>query len=100
MVNRNNTLSPADAMSLNKGCEERPSRRKGGWEAGTEGVGAGAGPPGKGKATHQGLGGHRHSIIKYCKWLPYVSCYDRKVDLSFMASLGRYCSIPDKLLPT
>lgn len=36
--------SPA-AVSLNSGCEERPSRRNGGWETGTEGAGAGVGPP-------------------------------------------------------
>lgn len=47
MVKGSNRLSPAAAMSLNRGCEERPSRRKGGWEVGTEGAGAGAGPPGK-----------------------------------------------------
>ena len=46
MVTGRNGLSPAAAMSLNRGCEERPSRRKGGWEVGTEGAGAGAGPPG------------------------------------------------------
>ncbi len=40
-------------MSLNRGCEERPSRRKGGgWEVGTEGAGAGAGPPGKRGQQH------------------------------------------------
>lgn len=48
MVKESNRLSPAAAMSLNKGCEERPSKRKEGWEAGTEGAGAGAGPPGGG----------------------------------------------------
>lgn len=54
------TDSPAAAMSLNMGCEERPSKRKGGWEVGTEGAGAGAGPPRKRRATHQGLRRHRH----------------------------------------
>lgn len=39
-------LSPA-AISLNKACEEMPSRRKDGWGVGTEGAGAGVGPPGK-----------------------------------------------------
>ena len=29
-VKGSNRLSPAAAMSLNRGCEERPSRRKGG----------------------------------------------------------------------
>ena len=38
-------LLPA-AVSLNRGCEDRPSRRKEGWEMGTEGAGAGVGPPG------------------------------------------------------
>lgn len=36
-------------MSLKSGGEERPSRRKEGWEEGTEGAGAGAGPPGRGR---------------------------------------------------
>lgn len=39
-------------MSLNRGCEERPSRRKDGWEVGTEGAGAGAGPPGNREQQH------------------------------------------------
>lgn len=41
-------LLPA-AVSLNRGCEDRPSRRKGGWEMGTEGAGAGVGPPREGQ---------------------------------------------------
>lgn len=41
--------SPAAAMSLKSGGEERPSRRKEGWEEGTEGAGVGAGPPGRGR---------------------------------------------------
>lgn len=65
MIKESNRLSPAAAMSLNRGCEERPSKRKEGWEEGTEGAGAGAGPPGKGKATHQGLRGCGHTITKY-----------------------------------
>lgn len=36
-------------MSLKSGGEERPSRRKEGWEEGTEGAGVGAGPPGRGR---------------------------------------------------
>lgn len=36
--------SPA-AVSLKSGCEERPSKRNGGWDTGTEGAGAGVGPP-------------------------------------------------------
>lgn len=48
-------LSPAAAISLKRGGEERPSRRKEGWEVGTEGTGAGAGPPGKGKTTPMGF---------------------------------------------
>lgn len=35
-----NVSSPA-AMSLKRGCEERPSKRKGGWDMGTEGAGVG-----------------------------------------------------------
>lgn len=48
-------VSPAAAMSLKRGCEERPSRRKGGWEVGTEGAGAGAGAgaPWEGKVTSE-----------------------------------------------
>lgn len=52
MVKGSIRLSPAVAMSLNRGCEERPSRRKEGWEVGTEGAGAGAGPPGKRGQQH------------------------------------------------
>lgn len=40
--------SPVAAMSLKSGGEERPSRRKEGWEAGTEGVGAGPPEGGRG----------------------------------------------------
>lgn len=43
------TAVPAAAMSLNKGCEESPSKRKGGWEAGAGG--AGAGPPERRKSN-------------------------------------------------
>lgn len=55
MVKGSNRLSPAAAMSLNRGCEERPSRRKEGWEVGTEGAGAGAGPPGRRGHNTQGF---------------------------------------------
>lgn len=48
-------LSPAAAISLNRGCEERPSKRKEGWEVGTEGAGAGAGPPGQRGQQHTGV---------------------------------------------
>lgn len=41
--------SPAAATSLKSGGEERPSRRKEGWEEGTEGAGVGVGPPGRGR---------------------------------------------------
>lgn len=44
-------------MSLNRGCEERPSRRKEGWEVGAEGAGAGAGPPGQRKQQHSEVSG-------------------------------------------
>lgn len=47
-----NRLSPAAAMSLNRGCEVRPSKRKGGWVFWTEGAEAGAGPPGKREQQH------------------------------------------------
>ncbi len=58
MVKGSNRLSPAAAMSLNRGCEERPSRRKEGWEVGTEGAGAGAGPPGNRGEQHTGVSIH------------------------------------------
>lgn len=45
-----NKLSPAAAMSLKRGCEERPSRRKEGWDVATEG--AGVGTPGKRRQQH------------------------------------------------
>lgn len=47
-------------MSLNRGGEERPSRRKEGWEVGTEGAGAGAGagPPGRGEQQHSRVSDH------------------------------------------
>lgn len=55
MVKGSNRLSPAAAMSLNRGCEERPSKRKEGWEVGTEGAGAGAGPPGNRESNTPGF---------------------------------------------
>lgn len=36
--------SPA-AMSLKRGCEVKPSKRKGGWDTGKEGAGVGVGAP-------------------------------------------------------
>lgn len=45
-IKGSNRLSPAAAMSLNRGCEERPSRRKEGWDVGTVGAGVEAGLPG------------------------------------------------------
>lgn len=48
--------SPAE-ISLNKGCEEMPSRRKEGWEVGTVGAGAGVGPPGKRRQSGVSWGG-------------------------------------------
>ncbi len=45
-----NASSPA-AMSLKRGCEVRPSKRKGDWDMGTEGAGVGVGPPKEGEGT-------------------------------------------------
>lgn len=58
MIKGINRLSPAAAMSLNRGCEERPSMRKEGWEVGTEEAGAGAGPPGNRGQQHTRVSVH------------------------------------------
>lgn len=63
MVKVRNILPPAAAMSLKRGGEVRPSKRKAGWEEGTEVAGAGAGPPGKEEATYEGLRGHGHRMM-------------------------------------
>lgn len=74
MVKGSNRLSPAAAMSLNRGCEERPSRRKEGWEVGTEGAWAGAGPPGKREQQHSVVSDHFFLIPK----LEYVTAEEEQ----------------------
>lgn len=49
-------------MSLNRGCEERPSRRKEGWEVGTDGAGAGAGPPEEWEEQQLGVSDHVYQV--------------------------------------
>lgn len=65
--------SPAAAMSLNRGGEERPSRRKEGWEVGTEGAGAGGGPPGRGEQQHSMVSDYYfHTKVSMCYCLRCV----------------------------
>lgn len=54
---KSNASSPA-AMSLKRGCEVRPSKRKGGWDMGTEGAGVGVGPPEGWEGTTEWAGFH------------------------------------------
>lgn len=79
-------------MSLNRGGEERPSRRKEGWEVGTEGAGAGGGPPGRGEQQHSRVSDdYFHTKVSMCYCLRCVGTRYKHHIYTGGYNAGLYC---------
>lgn len=80
-------------MSLNRGGEERPSRRKAGWEVGTEGAGAGGGPPGRGEQQHSRVSAYYfHTKVSMCYRLRCVGTRYKHHIYTGGYNAGLYCN--------